>query len=61
MAIVTVPPAEAQGVVDQVAAAGIRGILNFAPIQVVVPAGVKLVRVDLSIEMEYLSYLLTNE
>lgn len=61
MAIVTVPPAEAQTVIDQVAAAGIRGILNFAPIQVQVPPGVKLVRVDLSIEMEYLSYLLTNE
>jgi redox-sensing transcriptional repressor len=61
MAIVTVPPAEAQTVVDAVAAAGIRGILNFAPVQVQVPSGVKLVRVDLSIEMEYLSYLLTNE
>ena len=61
MAIVTVPPNEAQIVIDQVAAAGIRGILNFAPVQVQVPNGVKLVRVDLSIEMEYLSYLLTNE
>jgi redox-sensing transcriptional repressor len=60
MAIVTVPPAEAQRVVDQVVAAGIKGILNFAPAQLQVPKGVWLVRVDLSIEIEYLSYLLTN-
>lgn len=60
MAIVTVPPAEAQTVVDQVVGAGIKGILNFAPVQIQVPKGVYLVRVDLSIEMEYLSYLLTN-
>jgi len=60
MAIVTVPPAEAQTVIDQVVDAGIKGILNFAPVQLQVPKGVNLVRVDLSIEMEYLSYLLTN-
>jgi redox-sensing transcriptional repressor len=60
MAIVTVPPAEAQTVIDQVVEAGIKGILNFAPVQLQVPKSVNLVRVDLSIEMEYLSYLLTN-
>jgi len=60
MAIVTVPPNEAQAVVDLCVEAGIKGILNFAPTQLQVPKGVNLVRVDLSIEMEYLSYLLTN-
>ena len=60
LAIVAVPGDEAQAVVDQVVRAGIRGILNFAPVKVRVPAGVHLSRVDLSIEIEYLAYLLTN-
>jgi redox-sensing transcriptional repressor len=60
MAIVAVPAKEAQPVVDAVVAAGIKGILNFAPVKLNVPRGVNLARVDLSIEIEYLSYLLTN-
>lgn len=60
MAIVAVPAQEAQNVVDHVVAAGIKGILNFAPVMLQVPKGVNLARVDLSIEIEYLSYLLTN-
>jgi redox-sensing transcriptional repressor len=60
MAIVAVPAGEAQRVVDTVIAAGIKGILNFAPVKLEVPRGVYLARVDLSIEIEYLSYLLTN-
>ncbi len=60
IAIVAVPGDEAQAVVDVVVGSGIRGILNFAPVKVRVPAGVHLSRVDLSIEIEYLAYLLTN-
>lgn len=60
LAIVAVPAGEAQAVVDAVVAAGIKGILNFAPAQLQVPRGVNLARVDLSIEIEYLTYLLTN-
>ena len=60
LAIVAVPGDEAQDVVDQVVNAGIRGILNFAPVKVRVPTGIHVSRVDLSIEIEYLAYLLTN-
>ena len=60
MAIVAVPAAEAQRVVDEAVAAGIKGILNFAPVMLHVPRAVHLQSVDLSIEIEYLSYLLTN-
>jgi redox-sensing transcriptional repressor len=60
MAILAVPAAEAQTVADAVVAAGIKGILNFAPVKLQVPRGVYLAPVDLSIEIEYLSYLLTN-
>lgn len=60
MAIVAVPAGEAQQVVDAVLGAGIKGILSFAPVKLQVPSGVFLEKVDLSIEIEYLSYLLTN-
>ena len=60
MAIVAVPAGEAQTVVDTVVSAGIKGILSFAPVKLQVPRGVFLEKVDLSIEIEYLSYLLTN-
>jgi redox-sensing transcriptional repressor len=60
MAIVAVPAVEAQTVVDAIVESGIKGILNFAPAQIQVPKGVYLSSVDLSIEIEYLSYLLTN-
>lgn len=60
MAIVAVPGAEAQAVVDAIIAAGIKSILNFAPVELHVPRGYPLASVDLSIEIEYLSYLLTS-
>ena len=46
--------------VDTVVGAGIKGILSFAPVKLQVPRGVFLEKVDLSIEIEYLSYLLTS-
>ena len=60
MVIVTVPARAAQKVVDQVVAAGVRAILNFAPAQLRVPAHVQLSNVDLAVEVEYLSYSLAG-
>ena len=60
MSIVAVPAGEAQAVVDSVVGAGIKGILSFAPVKLQVPHGVYLEKVDLSIEIEYLSYLITS-
>ena len=60
MAILAIPAGEAQQVADSAVAAGIKGILNFAPVQLHVNKDVHVARVDLSIEIEYLSYLLTN-
>ena len=60
MAILSVPASGAQTVADAVVQAGIKGILNFAPVQLHVPKDVHVARVDLTIEIEYLSYLLTN-
>ena len=56
LAILCVPAEAAQRVADLLVASGIRGILNFAPIPIVVPPHVNLVAVDLSIQLENLAY-----
>jgi len=56
MAIITVPAAAAQEVVNELVEAGVAGILNFAPIVVHVPEEVTVNNVNLAIELENLSY-----
>lgn len=60
MAIVTVPARAAQEVVDEVVAAGIRAILNFAPVKLHVPEGVHLATADLTLELQRLAYYLDS-
>lgn len=56
MAILAVPAGAAQLVTDQLVTAGISSILNFAPVRVVVPDTVPVRQVDLSTELQILSY-----
>ena len=58
LGIVAVPAEAAQGVVDELTEAGIRGILNFAPVAVTADPCVSLISVDVAIELEQLSFLL---
>jgi redox-sensing transcriptional repressor len=58
MAIITVPAAAAQAVANELVAAGISGILNFAPIVLHVPDEVMVNNVNLAIELENLSYFI---
>src|SRR5213076_352003 len=60
IAIVAVPAESAQAVADQLVAAGIKAILNFAPARLKVPRDVRLKNVDLSIELETLSFYLAK-
>lgn len=60
MVIVAVPASAAQGVIDEVIAAGVKAILNFAPANVVIPEGVILRSVNMAIELEHLSFALVN-
>ena len=60
IAIVAVPSDAAQSVADQLVAAGIRAILNFAPARIKVPKDVRFKNVDLSIELETLSFYLAK-
>jgi redox-sensing transcriptional repressor len=57
LGIVTVPADAAQAVAEQLAAAGVRGILNFAPTVLKLPPGVSLVAVDLAAQLEQLAFL----
>ena len=60
IAIVAVPPEAAQAVTEQLVAAGIKAILNFAPTRLRVGRDVRLKNVDLSIELETLSFYLAK-
>jgi redox-sensing transcriptional repressor len=56
LAIIAVPSPVAQRVADALVAAGIEGILNFAPVTIVLPKHIHTVGVDLAIELEQLSF-----
>lgn len=56
MAMLAVPASAAQSVADQAAEAGIRGIVNFAPVTITLPDDVHQVGVDLAMELEKLSF-----
>src|SRR5439155_6320983 len=56
LAIIAVPADNAQEVADQLVAAGVRGLLNFAPVSITVPGEVALNAVDLAVQLEQLSF-----
>jgi len=60
IAVLTTPAEEAQVVVDRLVSAGVRALLNFAPIQLQVPPDVTLKNVNMAMELEGLSFALTN-
>ena len=60
IAVVTVPSEAAQAVVDRVVRAGIKAVLNFAPTQIQVPPDVTVKTVNMAMELEGLSFALTN-
>lgn len=59
--ILTVPASAAQKICDEVVAAGVKAILNFAPVSLKVPADVILLNENMAIELEHLSFSLTNK
>lgn len=54
--IIATPPAAAQEVAEKLVDAGVKSILNFAPAVVNVPPDVSVRKVDLSIELQILSF-----
>jgi redox-sensing transcriptional repressor len=60
VAVIAVPAEFAQGVLEQITEAGIKAVMNFAPIPLKVSNGVKIKTVDLTISLESLSYFLAQ-
>ena len=55
IAMLAVPRTAAQEVASQLCAAGVRGILNFAPVRLAVTEGVSVTNVDVSVALEQLA------
>ncbi|WP_324274509.1 redox-sensing transcriptional repressor Rex [Blastococcus brunescens] len=55
--VITTPAEVAQSVCDRLATAGVRSILNFAPVTLAAPSGVDVRKVDLSVELQVLAFL----
>ena len=58
VAMVCVPAAVAQAVTNQLVDAGVKAILNYAPISLTVPAGVRVQYLDPSIGLQRMTYYL---
>jgi redox-sensing transcriptional repressor len=56
IAILCVPEIAAQGTIDTLIKAGIRGVLNFSPIQLKTPEDIVVTNVNLEVELENLIY-----
>ncbi len=59
--VIAVPTQAAQGAVEALVSAGVRAILNFAPITVSAPDEITVRNVDLTSQMEILSYYLRSK
>lgn len=60
IAIIATPTAAAQGILERLVSCDIKAVLNFAPVKLSVPPGVKLRNVDLSTELFNLTYFLSQ-
>lgn len=58
LAIIAVPAESAQQVADALVSASVVGILNFAPCHLIVPKKVKVITVDMAMELARLPYYL---
>jgi len=60
LGILAVGSSAAQIVADSMVAAGVRGILNFAPVRIQVAPEISVSSVDLAVQLEQLSFQLTG-
>lgn len=60
LGMIVVPAERAQEVAERLVAAGIDGIVNFAPVTLTLPPKIQVVAVDLAIELEQLSFAVTS-
>jgi redox-sensing transcriptional repressor len=56
--MLVVPSHKAQDVVDKLIEAGIKAILNYAPVTINVPADVRVQHIDPSVHLQRMTYYL---
>ncbi len=56
LGIIAVPASVAQEIADALVAIGVKGILNFAPVRISVPVKVKIVSIDIAVELARIPY-----
>jgi redox-sensing transcriptional repressor len=56
IAMLSIPASQAQAVTDQLVQSGIRAILNYAPINLIVPEGVQVQYIDPVIHLQRMSF-----
>jgi redox-sensing transcriptional repressor len=56
LGIIAVPGATAQHVAEEMVGAGIKGVLNFSPRYLTVPKGVKVITIDIAMDLARLPY-----
>ncbi len=56
--ILAIPPQSAQAVADQLVAYGIRSLLNYAPINLVLPPGIHVAHIDPVVSLQSMAYYL---
>jgi redox-sensing transcriptional repressor len=61
MVVIAVPATVAQYIVDDALKAGVKAILNFAPINLRVPEDVFVRNENMAMELEYLSFAMVND
>ena len=60
IAVIAIPGEGAQEVLDRIVRTGIKAVLNFAPVQLHAPADVTVKAVNMAMELEGLSFALSN-
>ncbi|MBT4187725.1 MAG: hypothetical protein HOE14_10990 [Gemmatimonadales bacterium] len=60
LVVLAIPATAAQEIAERAVSVGIKGVLNFAPVQINVPAHVPVEDVNLVMELEALSFQITR-
>lgn len=58
IAIIAVPAEEAQPIANTLVESGVKAVLNYAPISLIVPSGIRVEQIDPAVHLQHLTYYL---
>jgi redox-sensing transcriptional repressor len=58
IAIIAVPAEEAQPIANTLIESGVKALLNYAPISLIVPSGIRVEQIDPAVHLQHLTYYL---